>query len=213
MEFLTLGNELEIKIQRECFLCGGNLWRNGYSHRIVLSLNVCVRLVVPRVVCSGCRKTGTCLYDFLVPYKRYEAAVHAEYVKAYLTTEASYRDVAWSDLDGDNLDAEASLSRAFRAVGEACDSGEVFLQQVQQGLVEQQIEVPELDAEWVKPVQSGSKLQRLFFLFIAMLLAARFCSECRDSWLFVRRYISLGYSLKQLGFRLSAPQTLQQTLF
>lgn len=216
MEFLTSEEKPEMEVPRECSECGGNLWRNGYSSRIACSLNVCARFLVPRVVCAECRRSSTCLYDFLLPYKRYEESVHSEYVKRYMTTDESYREVAWGDMDGDNVDAAASLSRVFRAVAEACTSAEMFLQHVQQELVQLRIAVPELDAEWVKPVQTGKKLEQLFFLFYAIVLAMTFCGGYTHRWSLLRRHISVrrssGYSLRYLDFRLSAPQTLQHPL-
>jgi hypothetical protein len=212
VEFLKL-ERIEPEIPKECRACGGRLWRNGSATRICLSFNICARIIVPRVVCVDCRKTGTCLFDFLAPHKRYEGAVRLEYVSQYLETEKTYRDVAWGDADGDNVDAEASVSRAFRAMEEACDSAEIFLQQVQQELVESGEKVPELDVEPIKATRAEKKQRQLVVLTLAMQLAKRFCGCCVHSWLLLRRHISAGYPLRQLGFRLSAPRTLKQRLF
>lgn len=212
-EFLKFERIDEIEIPSECRECRGKLWRNGYTTRICLSLNVCARIVIPRVVCVDCRKTGTCLFDFLASYKRYEGAVRLEYVSQYLETGKTYRDVAWGEADGDNDDAEASVSRAYRAVEESCDSAEIFMQQVQQELIENQVEVPELDVEPVKATRKEKKQRQMFFLKLAMRLAKNFCGCLLHSWLQLRRYISTGYSLRQLGFWLSAPRTLKQPLF
>jgi len=212
MEFLNL-ERIELEIPKECRARGGRLWRNGYSTRICLSLNVCARIVVPRVVCVDCRKTGTCLFDFLAPYKQYEGAVRLEYASEYLETDKTYRDIAWGEADGDNEDAEASVSRVFRAVEEACDSAEIFIQQVQQELVESGVEVPELDVEPAKVTMKGKKQRQIVLLRLAMRLAKKFCGCCMHSWLLLRRYMSAGYPLCQLGFQLSAPRTLKQPLF
>ncbi len=212
-EFLKFERIEEIEIPSECRECRGKFWRNGYTTRICLSFSVCARIVVPRVVCADCRKTGTCLFDFLMPYKRYEGAVRLEYVSQYLETGKTYRDVAWGDADGDNNDAEASVSRAYRAVEEACDSAEIFIQQLQQELIENGVKVPELDVEPIKATRTEKKQKQMYFLKLAMLLAKEFCGCCAHSWLLLWRYISEGYSLHQLGFQLSAPRTLKQPLF
>jgi hypothetical protein len=146
-------------------------------------------------------------------YKRYEGSVRLGYVSEYLETGKTYRDVAWGDADGDNNDAEASVSRAYRAVEEACDSAEIFMQQVQQELIENGVEVPELDVEPIKATSNEKKQRQMFFLKLAMRLAKNSCGCCVHSWLVLRRHISTGYSLRQLGFWLSAPRTLKQPLF
>lgn len=213
VEFLKFGTFSEFEIPKECRYCGGRLWRNGYATRICLSLKVCARIVVPRVMCRDCRRTGTCLFDFLVPYKWYEGAVQLEYVCQYLESESTYRDVAWSDVDGDNDDAEASVSRAFRAVEDACESAEIFLQQVQQELIENKESVPELDATVLKAARRREKQRKIVFLSLAIRLAQGFCGRCAHSWILIKRYMSNRYLLCQLGFRLSAPRALKQPLF
>lgn len=212
-DFLKFGTDIDLEISRECRICGGRLWRNGYTTRICLSLKVCARIEVPRVLCRNCGRTSTCLFDFLVPHKQYEGAVQVEYVSQYLETDRTYREVAWSDVDGDNDDAEASVSRAFRAVEEACESAEAFLQQVQQELVENQTTVPELDAEVCKATKKRDKQKKMELLLLAIRLAKRFCACCLHSWVLIKRYISHGYLLRQLDFRLSAPRTLKHPLF
>src|SRR5271167_805014 len=136
LDFLILGDDLVIEIPKVCPACGGRLWRNGSYYRSCLSLDVCARILVPRVVCQDCGKSGTCLFEFLTPYKQYEGAVRVAYVDKYLEPDETYRDVAWCEEDGDREDAEASLSRAYRAVDEACASAELLLQQVQQECVD-----------------------------------------------------------------------------
>ena len=216
MEFLLSGEDLVIETPRVCPECEGRLWRNGSYYRSCMSLDVCARIVVPRVVCPECRKSGTCLFEFLSPYKRYEGAVSVLYVDRYLEPEETYRGVGWCEEDGDRGDAEASLSRAYRAVDEACASAELLLQQVQQECVENGTEIPELEGQVMQRqnrARTNKKAEQLSFLSDAIRLIKRVCSGWSHHWLNLRRNMSRGYTLKRLGFQMSGPQTLKHPLF
>jgi len=142
--------------------------------------------------------------------------VRVLYVERYLEPEATYSDVAWCEEDGDRDDAEASLSRAYRAVDEACASAELLLQQIQQECVEDGVEVPELEGQVMQQqnrARTNNKAEQLGFLCDAIRLVKRVCSGWSHHWLNLRWHMSRGYTLRQLGFPMSGPQTLKHPLF
>lgn len=215
-EYLSHTGEESGEIQRECPECGGRLWKNGSYRRVCLTLQFCVVLRIQRVICKNCGKSGSCLYEFLIPYKRYEGSIQALYVHQLFQSNSTYRNAAWCDEDGERNDAEASLSRAYRAVSDACDSAENLLQQIQQVCIEEGVVIPEIERKVTtqqKRARTLTKKRLLGFLVLVLQLLGRLGLKVKPSWVSVKKYMSRGYALPELGFRLSAPQTLKQALF
>src|ERR1700729_2726791 len=90
---------------KECKRCQGALWRHGKYERKVKSQESELEVWVPRLKCRACRITYSCLFSFMVPFKRYEAAVLDLYVEGYIHEECTYRDAAWTAEDGERADA------------------------------------------------------------------------------------------------------------
>lgn len=215
-QFLLQGQKSKVKIPSECQDCQGKLWKHGTYERTCRTLFVFVFVVIQRALCKECGKTVSCLYEFLTPYKQYDESVRSRYVEKYLEPGATYRDAAWGDEDGDRADAEASVSRAYRAVKEAGESAELMVQQIQQECVEAGMPIPEMEREETQQelyARTDRKARQLGLLILAMWLARLVSGECRPSWLMLKVYMSCGYTLCNLGFRLSGPQSLKQALF
>lgn len=203
-------------MQRICPECGGRLWKNGFYRRICLTLQFCVSLKIQRVLCKNCCKSGSCLYEFLIPYKQYEGSLQALYVDEFLNSNSTYREAAWCDEDGERNDAEASLSRAYRAVSDACESAELLLLQVQQICVESNVIIPEIENEVIPQqnrARTPNKARLLSLLMLLLQLIRRLDLRIKPAWLCLKKYMSRGYTLLRLGFQLSGPQSLKQALF
>jgi hypothetical protein len=74
-----------------CFHCKtvGQLRGHGYYTRRVKEGDVVKRIRIHRLLCTACSKTFSCLFQFLVPWKRYTAQTIAVAIQAYLTKPSS----------------------------------------------------------------------------------------------------------------------------
>jgi transposase-like protein len=192
-----------------CPSCNRRLWRHGTHSRKCRSLTVCAVLVVTRLLCSRCGKTFSLLPSFLEPRKRYERAVNEEYVSKVMKNH-TYREAAWSEEDGDNQDAAASLSRAFRAGERACQNATEHLLETQQVLLDADVEPEQIhcepDCSSSNRARSQVKQRQLRVLNQVFALLQRWFGDCEGA--ICAAYRSLG-----LGFRLPTPHAMQHALF
>lgn len=69
-------------------------WKHGSYERKAFEEENEQIIKVQRFICKYCRKTVSCLYVFLVPYRRFTAREIAGRIQKYLQTRNSYRDLA-----------------------------------------------------------------------------------------------------------------------
>src|SRR5262249_12518740 len=201
-----------------CPQCGTELWRHGQFFRVAQNLVVCALIAIPRLFCKTCRGTFSLLHEFLAPHKRYVADVQATYVTSYMGSSASYRETAWAEHDGERQDAEASLSRAYRAVNEACELAVELVFEAQRRLVNSDIAVSEKLPEPVQypnslrseSHQKHRQLNQLSYLF---RLLSHFATRKVEAESEKPAEICAAYRRLALEFRLSTPQSLKQALF
>jgi Domain of unknown function (DUF6431) len=192
-----------------CPTCSRRLWRHGSHRRKCRSLTVCVVLVIERMLCSLCGRTFSLLPSFLEPRKRYERATDQEYV-SMIMKDCTYREAAWSEADGDNQDASASLARAFRAAERVCQNTAEHLLEVQQKLLDADVEPDSIECETDCPpaarARSQRKQQQLHRLSQMFRLLEQWFANAEGAICGVYRSLCL-------GFRLPTPHAMQQALF
>lgn len=128
---------------------------------------------------------------------------------SFATEQLSYRETAWQDCMSD--DAEANLSRCFRAVAESASQAEELLFELQSQIVETNLScdsVPSLPESFsvTKGFQTKSKSQQISFLRRLFFLLKHLVGDSQ-------RAICCAYRSLCLGFRLSTPHKLKQALF
>lgn len=218
-EYRANSEKVILDTPRQCPKCKKNLWKHGSYQRTAKDLtgSSCV-VTVPRLICSGCSLTISCLFDFLVPFKRYVAGGLLRYIVTYAQQETTYRDVAWGEHDGSNTDAEASLSRAFRAVAEACKLSSELVQRVQRACLEAGVDLMAAAQLPVRAAnsdraQSAEKAKGLELLSYAISLTSQLCPDVLQQFFWCRQEIFGAYHSGWQFLRLSAPQSLKQALF
>ena len=102
-EYLEKGKESEVSRPERCPIpsCGrqGCFWKHTAYQRHVQDGDGSVRIRIQRFMCRYCGLVVSCLFSFLVPYRRYSARVVAESIEVYATAPAtmpleSYRKTA-----------------------------------------------------------------------------------------------------------------------
>lgn len=111
-------------------------WKHGSYVRKVLETTRQVDVVINRFKCKHCGLVVSCLFAFLIPYRRFAAHVVANSVESYMETNASYRQVAgeMSDLY-DDQPPKPSHSQIFHAVNALQNKISALLFQLQKELV------------------------------------------------------------------------------
>jgi len=103
-EFRTFGKDYEVPRPSTCPdpACGrcDCFWKQtAYSRDVLDNDEVVVRLRIQRFKCRYCDLVVSCLFSFLVPYRRYSAQVVAGTAETYVTAPVgvplkSYRNIA-----------------------------------------------------------------------------------------------------------------------
>lgn len=97
-EYIDKGGVAEFDKPKECpnVLCQKQdcFWKHGTYERKAFEEENEQIIKVQRFICKYCRKSVSCLYVFLVPYRRFTAREIANRVEKYLQTQNSYRDLA-----------------------------------------------------------------------------------------------------------------------
>lgn len=81
-----------------------------YSRSYIDEIGVRHQVQVPRVRCRSCRQAFSCLYEFLIPYRRYGLEAFAVGLFCYLTKLCSYTEALWES------GTEMEASTVFRAI-------------------------------------------------------------------------------------------------
>ena len=71
-------------------------WRHGSYLRQVREWAEKAAVKIYRYICKECSLTLSCLYGFVVAYRRCSAKMVTEATEGYATEPASYRELAWS---------------------------------------------------------------------------------------------------------------------
>jgi hypothetical protein len=195
----------EIEVPSQCPICSSNLWKHDSFVRSVECLRVCAQIDVPRVLCHVCNQVFSCLFAFLIPYKRLAAAVNDRYVYRYVSEELTLRESAW--VDDDALAPETSLSRSSRGVSEACESSDLMLLHEREIAQEPALESEAVDNRFTSlPVRAPRKAHQLQVLREIMLRLRRRCGDSFED-------IQGAYRELALVFRFPTPQSLKHALF
>lgn len=194
-----------------CPECAHSLWKHGKRKRFCEGFQICARLEIQRLFCKGCRKTFSLMPTFLESGIRFERLVAESHVSTFTENESTYRAVAWSEIDDEQEDASASVSRVFRSVSRA-------LERITENILSLHQQTPEalclhnpafVGKESSTPstfARSQSKQQQLKLLMLLLSqLRTRFCSD--------KRVICEAYRSLCLGYPLPTPHCLQQALF
>lgn len=118
-----------------CPGCGteGSFWQHDSFKRQAFEGELSATVKIQRFLCSACGLTVSCLFAFLVPYKRATAALIAQAATDYATTKRrTYRQEATelSEL-GSEAPPQPSHAQVFRWVRSVCKKAEGLLLQVQ----------------------------------------------------------------------------------
>lgn len=194
-----------------CPVCAGRLWAHGKRLRVAETLTVCVLIEIVRKLCPRCNRTFSLLPDFLEAGKRFAREVAEEYVIALFLEDGTYRDIAWSEVDGEREDASASLSRVCRAVAQATSEAPVLLLAMQQDLVLRGESFEEYECEFrpskvIRAARTSRKARLLEVLHVLLLILERTFGRSRQA-------ICAGYRRLYLDFRLPTPHTMKHQLF
>jgi Domain of unknown function (DUF6431) len=204
-----LKGETKVVETAHCPACERLLWSHGTRLRVCKSLQVCAVIEIKRGLCPNCNKTYSLLPVFIESQKRFERQVSERYVFQNSMEMRTYRELAWQDSESD--DAEASVSRSFRAVAEAAVKSKEMLLGLQEHLVERGAElevVPVVDEQPLaaQSCKSEDKGHRLSYLRRLFCLLKHYFGETERA--ICRAYRSLCHHN-----RLSTPHKLQQGLF
>ena len=108
-----------------------SFWKHGsYGRQVKAPGNDGADIEILRYICKFCSLTISCLYKFLVAYRRYATEVVAEVIDRYAQEMTSYREIAWSQED-----ASGCVASVFRWVAEACGKSEQLLGFMQKEMV------------------------------------------------------------------------------
>lgn len=87
---------LELELPKDCKICEENsLVSHGYYVRGYIDDVEKHYVQVARLRCRRCRLTFSCLYEFLIPYRRYSVDLLAKGIFTYLTVLCSYAEALW----------------------------------------------------------------------------------------------------------------------
>jgi hypothetical protein len=122
----------------ECGNCRkkGSLWKHGCFERWAIEAETEVLLRIQRFLCPACGATTSCLFEFLVPYRRFTVAVIAQGVSSYASAQTTYRGeaVGLSKLESSDT-PKPSHCQVFRWVRTVCDKVQIHLLQAQKTMV------------------------------------------------------------------------------
>lgn len=177
---------------------------------------------MPRFICSFCSHTISCLFSFLIPYKRFTDAV-SKAVEDYAIKKTTYRQEAEevSVLDSSGP-PEPSHAQVFRWVKLVAEKAESLLFLVQQELAlkgkwdlitESDSQCPNAYKAWtITKANSLNKLARLIDLAASLFGTNSDVLSYLQSY-FLQNVESLQYVLANTNSRLSAPQSVKHVIF
>jgi transposase-like protein len=157
-------NLRNLEIPRDCPSCQGKgcLNKHGsYSRKIRDLAGNEQKIFIQRLRCRGCRTSFSCLYDFLIQYRKYTVDVFEQAVQTYLTCFCSYAQALWSNSQNETAMAASTLFRLIAAM-----TAQIWLskQQLQSWLIQAGIEASNTDRAFcpnASKAKSITKAQRL----------------------------------------------------
>ena len=83
---------------------------------------------VPRVRCRGCKQAYTCLYEFLIPYRRYGVEFLEYGLFMYLSQFCSYAEALWSSSEAETSMAVSTLWHVMSSILRNVQLAQIYLQ-------------------------------------------------------------------------------------
>ena len=223
-DYVERRSQVEIGRPNKCSKCGKEncFWAHGHYEREVIEEGEAVTIRVPRFICSICSCTISCLFSFLIPYRRFaEAASKA--IQDYATKKTTYREEAEevSVLDSSGPPKPGHV-QVFRWVKFMAEKAESLLFLVQQELalkgkwdliVESDSQCPNAYKAWTTTkANSLNKLARLIDLAASLLGTNSDVLSYLHSY-FLQNVESLQFILANTNSRMSAPQSMKHVIF
>jgi len=111
--------------------CDSVMWGHpGYERGVIDEKGELQMISIQRFRCNRCGQTVSCLFDFIVPYRRFPVQTLAQYAEEYLSLKRTYEELAWS---GD--DVGPSKSSIWRWVQQVARGARKLARTVQQEAV------------------------------------------------------------------------------
>jgi transposase len=135
-DYVERRNQVEIERPKKCSKCCKEncFWAHGHYEREVIEGGEAVTIRVPRFICSICSCTISCLFSFLIPYRRFTEAV-SKAIEDYAIKKTTYREEAEEVSVLDSAGSpKPSHAQVFRWVRFVADKAESLLFLVQQEL-------------------------------------------------------------------------------
>ncbi len=139
-EYLKVKDEINVPRPEICPKCreSNTFWRHDYFERQAIEGELNSKVKIQRFLCRACGLAVSCLFTFLVPYRRFTAAVVSRACQDYAFKETTYRQEA-EELSVLNSEATPKPSHAqvFRFVDCLARKSEHLLFHLQKELVMQ----------------------------------------------------------------------------
>jgi len=207
-----------------CPECGerGSFWRHDHFERSAFEGVLEARVRIQRFLCHACGLAVSCLFAFLVPYRRATASLVAQAVTKYAGTPTTYRQAAEevSPLES-TATPKPSHSQVFRWVQGVAIKAEHLLLQVQKELlllgrsddVQRLVGVHCPNAHRAHSIRKAASLNSLAELlqFANLLVGDGALSALQAN--FLSKVESLQVILSQRVIRLANPQNMKHVVF
>ena len=96
--YVAAGGKYEVERPKTCAACGRSncFWKHSTYSRIACEGELTAEVKIQRFICKYCSLVISCLFSFLVAYRRYTASLIGQCIEAYGASPNSYREVAGS---------------------------------------------------------------------------------------------------------------------
>jgi hypothetical protein len=100
--YVAAGGKYEVERPKSCVSCGKSdcFWKHSTYNRTACEGELTAEVRIQRFICKYCSLVISCLFSFLVAYRRYTASLIGQCIEAYGAKPNSYRKVA-GNLCGD----------------------------------------------------------------------------------------------------------------
>jgi hypothetical protein len=101
-DYIAAGSKKEVERPKSCVSCGKSdcFWKHSTFNRIACEGELTAEVTIQRFICKYCSLVISCLFSFLVAYRRYTAHLIGQCVETYGAKPNGYREVA-GNLCGD----------------------------------------------------------------------------------------------------------------
>jgi hypothetical protein len=101
-DYVEASGKYEVERPKTCASCGKSdcFWKHSTYSRMACEGELTAKVKVQRFICKYCSLVISCLFSFLVAYRRYTASLIGQCIEAYGAKPNSYRKVA-GNLCGD----------------------------------------------------------------------------------------------------------------